>query len=207
MRKACHLDNDLFTSFFADRCSITADKFDCLMDGISQLRCITSIVLRNSEVSSKSVAMFSPFFLRYIPYNLSEIRFEHCQIATESIVLLLDSMKERNYIKRLAFVGLAFDRRCAKSLTEVITLANYLEDLDLSQLKAQPCDLELILEVMAEKQALKLLNLSSIKFLQESQEPSSHGMYVHVDKQNKCFVSDGTMPMLDPVSAKIGGQD
>lgn len=141
------------------------------MDGITRLRCINSIVLRNAEVSSESVTMFQPLFGRYFPNNLSEIRFEHCQIASDSIVVLLESMKERNYVKRLALVGVFLDPRCVNSLVEVITLANYLEDLDLSMVKAMPGDLEPIFEVLSVKQALKLLNLSWINLLAESQQP------------------------------------
>jgi hypothetical protein len=109
------------------------EDFAVMLEGLSRLLDIKSIIYVKNEFLLKSVEQIEPILtFRNIPYHLEELRLINCKISQNALTGLLNILHNRNYLKRLGLVNLSMNENHLKQLIPFIQSSRYLIELDLS---------------------------------------------------------------------------
>ena len=86
------------------------EDFADMLEGLSRLLDIKSIIYVKNEFLMKSVEQIEPILtFRNIPYHLEELRLLNCKISQNALTSLLNIFHNRNYLKRVGLVNLGMN--------------------------------------------------------------------------------------------------
>jgi len=118
------------------------------------------IAYRNSIFHWRSLRELEPFIDRKIPNNLEELRIEYCKIDPSTTTSLIESLYERRHLRRLSLVNVDFTDESFNCLCWFVLESYHLEQIDLSWNNLRPQNFYGLLQVLANNQKLKYINLS-----------------------------------------------
>ena len=103
-----------------------------LLRGFKEQVDFKSLVIENNEVDKEGIPEIINLIHRPFPRHLEELRIINCKIHTPSLVLLLQTLKEKTYLKQLGLVNLNFREIGIPFINDIIQNNRYLRELDLS---------------------------------------------------------------------------
>jgi hypothetical protein len=97
------------------------EDFAEMLEGLSRLLDIKSIIYVKNEFLMKCVEQIEPIFtFRNIPYHLEELRLINCKISHNALTGLLNIFQNRNYLKRVGLVNLSMNESHLKQMIPFI---------------------------------------------------------------------------------------
>lgn len=86
-----------------------------------------------------------------IPYHLEELRLVNCRVSTAASQMLLDTLIEKNFLKKLALVNASINNDSAmEKICQIVDSGRYLMELDLSWNSLRPSNIFGLLSVLSE---------------------------------------------------------
>jgi len=137
------------------------EDFASLLEGLSRLLDIKSLIYVKNEFLMKSVEQIEPILtFRSIPYHLEELRLVNCKISQNALSALINIFQSRNYLKRLGLVNLGMTEGALKQLTPFIQNSRYLIELDLSWNGFRAIKIADFIDAIGENKQLQYFNFS-----------------------------------------------
>lgn len=116
--------------------------------------------MRNQTIGPQAAIKLAEFARKYPPYEVSELRIEHCQIKSTDLQAILVALNDTQMLEYLSLVNLQMDQQNCKVLQEFISLSKYLLMIDLSYNKIAHQEVLPLLRCICENTKLKKINLA-----------------------------------------------
>lgn len=91
------------------------------------------VYIKNEFLMKSAEAIKSLITQNSMPFHLEELRLINCKISAQATSLVLDSLAERSFVKKLSLVNASVNEpSCIKKLVYFMQGSRYLIDLDIS---------------------------------------------------------------------------
>jgi len=157
LQKAFTVFPDYVNRIILDNNGLSDSMFENVMKGIENLNEIRSIVYRNNDISTRSLAILKPLLLRPLPHCLDELRIVNCRMHGAISEEIVDTLLKRSCLRKLALVKAGITSS-VKKLGELITKSKFLIDLDISWNDFRPSDTAYLLKILSSNRQLQYFN-------------------------------------------------
>ena len=159
------------SKIFIDNCGLSDVDTATVLEGLTELSQMRSLVLRRTTISEESIPHISELMVKIFPNNLNVLKIEKCHISKEATFDLVSALKERNYVRVLSLVSVSFDTESIEVFCQLLEKKNFIEELDLSDNRLEPKQFHPILDALAKTRSIKSLTLSWNLLLEKAKPP------------------------------------
>lgn len=88
-----------------NNCGIDGKEFASILEGLSQLSNFRSIIYKKNEFTKHSLAALEPILQKPNPNSLDELKFVELKISSQCCEMLIKSLRQESYIRKLTLVN------------------------------------------------------------------------------------------------------
>lgn len=154
------IDNKRINRIFLDNNGVTGKQFAEILRGLQSVPDLKSVCYRQNQLTQESIQALRPFFLRWVPYQLQELRLVDVKISPQNCEALIEALSLRESdLSKLALVNCNQTDRSFEKLIRYIAKNKTLRELDLSWCEVRPTQFQKLFQVLASNRQLTHLTL------------------------------------------------
>ena len=138
----------------------TDDMFSRILEGLRDVSSLKSVTYILNDFGPKSTEKLIALLHRPAPHALEELRIENCKISTHFVNTILEELRDRCPLRKLALVRAKLNEISLMLLTEIVEVYPFLVAIDISWNELLGPPLIEFVETLATVKRVQYVNLS-----------------------------------------------
>jgi len=140
--------------------NVNAAQIKIIIDALPSLSYFKSLIVHENEIDLINLPSLGVLLNKKMPENLEHLRISHCKINWRTTQELLETIKQRCFLKKLELIEIKMNGESVQLLIDIIHRSKSITSLDISWNKLKTSDMFRILQVLSKNRRLEYLNLS-----------------------------------------------
>ena len=150
------MDPSLIERLFLDNNCIKGDDLAHILNGMTYQKPLKSLTIAgySNNFNTECALQVMQLLQRKVPDNLLELHLIEAKCRESATELLLNSMRERTFLRKLSLVRASINDKSFKSLVSVVKSSKMLISLDISWNKLVPDQIQELLPILYKNKRL-----------------------------------------------------
>ena len=168
LAEACeYLDRKVINRMLFNNCGMTGDRLATILDGVARMQDFKSLTYKNGGINSLAIEKLEPILLRSAPNHLEELSIIDVKLTPTLIEELMEQLKSKSRIKKIALVNMSHSERSFAMLTDFLRTNTHLKDMDVSWSNVTPVLMLKFLQEVGQNSSLVSLSLGYNEILED----------------------------------------